>query len=47
MGEGFFKFVFILAIFVFSLVIIGLFLVILKILLLLTPDIRLMGLTIY
>lgn len=47
MGEGFFKFVFVTAIFVFCLVVIGIFLIILKILLLFNPEINLMGLTIY
>lgn len=47
MGEGMFKFIFSLAIFVFCLVTIGIFLIILKIMLLFTPQISLMGLTIY
>jgi hypothetical protein len=47
MGEGFFKFVFVLAIIIFSLVVIGIFLIIIKILLLFSPEINLMGLTIY
>ncbi len=46
MGEGMFKFVFILAIFIFCLVTIGVFLIILKILLLFTPEINIMGLNI-
>lgn len=44
MGEGTFKFVFGLAVFMFCLVTIGIFLIILKILLLFTPEIHLMGL---
>jgi len=47
MGEGAFKFIFTLAIFIFCLVVIGIFLIILKILLLFNPEINLMGLTIY
>lgn len=47
MGEGTFKFVFALAIFVFCIVAIGVFLIFLKIGLLFTPEINLMGLTIY
>ncbi len=46
MGEGAFKFVFGLAVFMFCLVTIGIFLIILKILLLFTPEIHLMGLLI-
>ena len=46
MGEGMFKFVFVLAIIIFCLVVIGLFLILLKILLLFTPEISIMGLTI-
>lgn len=47
MGEGTFKFVFILAILIFCLVTIGVFLIILKISLLFNPEINIMGLTIY
>ncbi len=47
MGEGTFKFIFGLAIFIFCLVVIGVFLIFLKIGLLFVPEIRLMGLTIY
>jgi hypothetical protein len=47
MGEGVFKFLFVLAIIIFCLVTIGIFLIILKILLLFSPSINLMGLTIY
>ena len=47
MGEGAFKFIFGLAIFVFCLVVVGIFLIFLKIALLFTPEISLMGLTIY
>lgn len=46
MGEGAFKFIFALAVFVFCLVVIGIFLIILKILLLFNPEINIMGLTI-
>lgn len=47
MGEGTFKFIFGLAIFIFCLVTIGIFLIFLKIALLFTPEINIMGLTIY
>lgn len=47
MGEGAFKFVFVLAILIFCLVTIGVFLIILKISLLFNPEINIMGLTIY
>lgn len=47
MGEGAFKFFFGLAIFIFCLVVVGIFLIFLKIGLLFTPEIKLMGLTIY
>ena len=47
MGEGGFKFVFVMAILVFCLVVIGVFLILLKILLLFTPQINIMGLNIY
>mgnify|MGYP000918306071 FL=1 len=41
-----FKFVFALAIIVFCLVVVGIFLILMKILLLFTPEIHIMGLTI-
>ncbi|MFA5644350.1 MAG: hypothetical protein WC928_02365 [Patescibacteria group bacterium] len=47
MGEGAFKFIFIIAILLFCLVIIGIFLIVLKIVLLFTPELSIMGLTIY
>lgn len=46
LGEGMFKFIFGLAVFMFCLVTIGVFLIILKIVLLFTPEIHLMGLLI-
>jgi hypothetical protein len=47
MGEKAFKFIFALAVLIFCLVVIGVFLVLLKIILLFTPEINIMGLTIY
>jgi len=44
-SEGLFKFFFGLAILVFCLVVIGVFLIIIKIVLVFTPEVRLMGLT--
>ncbi len=44
--EGFFKFLFFLAIIVFCLVVIGLFLVIIKIIILFYPQVHIMGLVI-
>ena len=44
--EKTFKFIFVLAVLVFCILIIGLFLLAMKILLLITPEIHLMGLTI-
>lgn len=44
--EGFFKFLFGLAIFVFCLVVIGIFLIIIKIILMFQPQVHLMGLLI-
>ena len=46
MGEGMFKFIFALAIIIFCLVVVGIFLILMKILLLFTPEIHIMGLTI-
>jgi len=46
MDEKIFRFLFILAALVYGLVFIGIFLVFLKILLLFTPEINIMGLTI-
>ncbi len=44
-SENLFKFVFGLAVFVFCLVVIGIFLILIKIILLFTPEVHLMGLT--
>lgn len=44
-SEKLFKFVFGLAVFIFCLVVIGIFLILIKIILLFTPEVHLMGLT--
>ncbi len=44
-SEKLFKFVFGLAVFIFCLVVVGIFLILIKIILLFTPEVHLMGLT--
>ncbi|MDP3837061.1 MAG: hypothetical protein Q8Q67_03090 [bacterium] len=45
--ESMFKFLFGLAVFIFSLVSVGVFLLIIKIVLMFSPEVRLLGLIIY